>query len=71
MSQGVIGDIAKKEGISEEIVRAEMEKAIKYAYFQRKTDQELNQKWNELFGADRLPDPEEFITALSRKITDK
>lgn len=63
MNKGIIRKIAKREGISEKEVREEMEKAIKYAYFQRNT----NQKWNALFETDKLPSPEEFIAVLSQK----
>lgn len=60
----IIREIAKREGISEEEVREEMEKAIKYAYFQRNT----NGNWDALFETDQLPSPEEFIAAISQEV---
>lgn len=64
MKKRIIREIAKREGISEKEVREEMEKAIKYAYFQRNT----NQNWNVLFETDKLPSPEEFIAAVSQEV---
>ena len=52
--------IAKKENISENEVKAEINKAIDIAYVSR----EEHQKWVELFG-DRKPTPEEFIDVIA------
>lgn len=53
----IIREIAKREKISESEVRAEMEKAI-LAGFQ---NPETRQKWDEMFGAGKIPSVEEFI----------
>ena len=65
MNQGIIREIAKREGVSEREVREEMEKAIKYAYFRR------NENWSALLGTDELLGPEEFIAVLSQRIMEK
>ena len=56
-----IRKIAKREGITECEVRKEMEKAIMIGFMNTGT----RQKWNDMFGARKLPSPEEFITKVS------
>ena len=52
----VIAKIAKREGIRV----SEMSKAIVEGYNNRET----RGKWNDIFGEDTIPSPEEFITAI-------
>lgn len=59
-----IKKIVKKEGKSESEIREEMEKAILIGFLNKKT----RHKWDSLFGADRLPSPEEFITVFSMEV---
>ena len=60
IARRVIAKIAKREGISVSEVREEMSKAIVEGYNNRET----RGKWNDIFGEDTIPSPEEFITAI-------
>ncbi len=60
----VIKKIAKREGKSESEIREEMEQAIMTGFLNKGT----KHKWDSLFGSERLPSPEEFITVLSLKV---
>ncbi len=59
-----IKKIAKSEGKSEGEIREEMEQAIMIGFLNKDT----RYKWDSLFGSERLPSPEEFITVLSLKV---
>lgn len=53
----IISQIAKNHGETEEEVRREIEKAIMIAYKEKGN----GSKWNEIFGKNVIPTPEEFI----------
>lgn len=55
-----IARIAKREGIKVSEVREEMSRAIMAGY----SNKETREKWNDIFGEDTIPSPEEFITAI-------
>lgn len=54
--------IAQREGIKEDEVQREMEKAILAGYLNPKT----NAKWNMVFGVGNVPTPEEFIIKMAK-----
>lgn len=60
----VIKKIAKREGVKESDIRKEMEKAILIGFL----NPETRYKWSEIFGAGKLPSPEEFIMIMNEKI---
>ena len=62
-AQRIIRKMAKKEGKDENLVRAEMKKAITIGYM----DTEKRKIWIELFGEGHIPDPEEFIMRVSKR----
>lgn len=63
-AKNAIRQIAKREGISVEAVKKEMQNAIIAAYNNPKT----KAVWNERFGEGVLPTPEEFISKMSQAI---
>ncbi len=63
-AKGIICKIAKKEGIEESKVREEIERAILIGYMNFETRQE----WDKIFGAGRVPSPEEFIMKVSNLV---
>lgn len=60
IARKVISKIAKREGIKESEVRKEMNKAIMAGYGNKET----RGKWNEIFGENTIPSPEEFIATI-------
>lgn len=56
----VIAKIAKREGIRTSEVREEMSRAIMAGY----SNKETRGKWDDVFGEDTIPSPEEFITTI-------
>ncbi|MDE5599221.1 MAG: hypothetical protein K2J04_15505 [Lachnospiraceae bacterium] len=60
----MIKKIAKREGKSESEIREEIEEAIMIGFLNKDT----RSRWDSLFGLERLPSPEEFITILSMKV---
>lgn len=67
IARRVIAKIAKREGIRVSEVREEMSKAIVEGYNNRET----RGKWNDIFGEDTIPSPEEFITAIGGLLQNK
>ena len=63
-AKDAIKKIAKREGKSENEIREEMEKAIRIGFLNKET----RTRWDSLFGSERLPSPEEFITVLALKV---
>ena len=63
-AKNAIRQIAKREGISVEAVKMEMQNAIIAAY----NNPETKAKWNERFGEGVLPTPEEFISKMAKAI---
>ncbi len=63
----IIKAIAKKEGKDEKLIREEMRKAINTGYMNA-GKQEM---WIDLFGADHIPDSEEFIMRISSRVKGK
>ncbi|KAI4446668.1 hypothetical protein C823_001186 [Eubacterium plexicaudatum ASF492] len=63
-AKDAIKKIAKREGKSESEIRQEMEEAIMIGFLNKET----RNMWDNLFGVGKLPNPEEFITALSLKV---
>lgn len=61
----IIYKIAREEGLEENEVRREMQKAILTGFMNTETKQE----WERLFGRGRLPSPEEFITKVADYLT--
>lgn len=55
-----IAKIAKREGIKESEVRDEMSRAIMAGY----NNKETREMWDEIFGEDTIPSPEDFITTI-------
>lgn len=60
----IIKAIAKKEGKDEKLIREEMKEVINTGYMNA-GKQEI---WVDLFGANHIPDPEEFIMRISRRV---
>ena len=60
IAKRVISKIAKREGIRESEVREEMNRAIMAGY----SNIETRGKWDDIFGKDTIPTPEEFITVI-------
>lgn len=56
----IIASIAEKEGVKEDYVRKELEQAIIEGFHSG----EAKYKWNELFGENVIPTPEEFIVVM-------
>lgn len=65
VANDAIKKIAKKRGIKESEVREEIEKAILIGFINPDT----RYKWNIIFGAGRLPSPEEFIMKIAGMVT--
>lgn len=63
----VIGEIARSEGVDESEVRKEINCAIFHGFL----NSESNSLWIKLFGKEKLPDPEEFLIALSYLMAQK
>ena len=63
-TKDAIKKIAKRERKSESEIREKMEEAIMIGFLNAET----RDKWDGLFGSERLPSPEEFITVLSSKV---
>lgn len=62
--EAAIKKVAQKNGVTVEHVRSEMKKAILEGYM----NPETREKWTELFGEGRLPEPEEFILVMSKQV---
>lgn len=60
----IIKAIAKREGKDEKVIREEMKEAINTGYMNAGR-QEI---WVDLFGANYIPDPEEFIMRISSRV---
>lgn len=60
----IIREMAKREGKDEKSIREEMKEAITIGYMNAK-----KQKiWIELFGEGHVPEPEEFIIQISKRV---
>ena len=55
---------ATKDAIKKIAKREKMEEAIMIGFLNAET----RDKWDSLFGSERLPSPEEFITVLPSKV---
>lgn len=59
-----IAQVAKINGVSEEYVRKEIQKEIIAAQM----DKEIRNRWNEIFGANVVPTPEEFVMKMGQML---
>lgn len=59
-----IAEIAKSEGIRKSEVKKEMKEAIMAGYNNPGT----RHKWDEIFGENKIPSPEEFIEAMGKNV---
>lgn len=66
-AEQAIKRIAKQHGITEEEVLKDIRSAIFIAYMNHNT----SQIWEEIFGKDTLPSPEEFISKVAFKCCSK
>ena len=57
-----IAEIAKREGIKKSEVKKEMKAAIMVGH----NNPEARHKWDEIFGENKIPSPEEFIEAMEK-----
>lgn len=57
-----IAEIAKREGIKKSDVKKEMKEAIMAGY----NNTGARHKWDEIFGENKIPSPEEFIEAMGK-----
>lgn len=62
MGARAIAQIAKNNGISETEVRSEIEEALREGY----SNNDTRKKWDEIFGKDVMPSPEEFIIKMAK-----
>jgi len=60
----IIELVAKKQNVPVTEVEKEMRRAILVAFMNSGNGKE----WCELFGEGRIPEPEEFITAIANKV---
>ncbi|MEG2512226.1 MAG: sporulation initiation factor Spo0A C-terminal domain-containing protein [Acetivibrio sp.] len=58
--------LARKNGVTEDEIRRELEKAIEIGM--SSTDQEVQKHWKEMSCNGRRPTPEEMISYLTKKI---
>ena len=61
----VIKEIANREGVSPDVVYAEMQKAIDFGY--NNQDPNVQAYWNEIAPDGETPTPEKVIEVLSKK----
>lgn len=63
--------IAKEYGVSEEVVRNDIEKAINFAFRETNKSKELIEFQNKIPSAQDIPTPEEFISYVVMSIRNK
>lgn len=62
--KNLIKKVAKGTGLDEREVREEMEKAILFGYINPQT----HTRWNNIFGEQILPTPEDFIVQMVKEV---
>lgn len=60
----IIAEVAKKNGVTAEEVRREIESAIREAYKNKDT----RSNWDKIFGNGVVPSPEEFLRTMAEKL---